>query len=316
MRGECLKAFRIMLIWLLLLGTGCGPSQESADTRTESLAFGSEQSVDILTWNIEAFPKEGFASAEALVALVTALEPDVVAIQEVWSQAHLEWVAQTLGTYQISATPESENTGLYFLFDTRTVELVTPAQTILRANAYEFGSRAPIQIDLKVQGTVIRLINLHYKCCGDDQIGDTYWDEEVRRLTASGILKGYLDRLSSSSPVVVLGDWNDALTDPDTHNIFRPIQADPDNYRFADLEIAQPKNQRNWSFPSYPSHLDHILVNRPLIPVLNQDSTSVRTIRIDQATGPGTQNYFQTLSDHRPVGLSFTVENTSLRYID
>ena len=205
MKGGCLKPVGSTLIWLMLLFTGCGADQESTDARTESLEFGSEQSVDILTWNIEAFPKEGFASAEALVDLLTALQPDVVAIQEVWSQAHLEWVAQTLGTFQISATPESEETGLYFLFDTRTAELVTPAQTILRANAYDFGSRAPIQIDLMVHGTSIRLINLHYKCCGDDQIGDTYWDEEVRRLTASGVLKGYLDRLSSSSPVVVLG---------------------------------------------------------------------------------------------------------------
>ena len=313
MKGGCLKPVGSTLIWLMLLFTGCGADQESTDARTESLEFGSEQSVDILTWNIEAFPKEGFASAEALVDLLTALQPDVVAIQEVWSQAHLEWVAQTLGTFQISATPESEATGLYFLFDTRTAELVTPAQTILRANAYDFGSRAPIQIDLMVHGTSIRLINLHYKCCGDDQIGDTYWDEEVRRLRASGVLKGYLDRLSSSSPVVVLGDWNDALTDPDPQNVFRPFEEDSTHYQFADLDIAQPENQQSWSFPSYPSHLDHILVNRPLIPVLNQDSTLVRTIRVDQASGPGTHDYFQTLSDHRPVGLSFRVESTSVR---
>ena len=94
--------------------------QESNDARTESLEFGSEQSIDILTWNIEAFPKEGFASAASTGG--SSHRPstrDVVAIQEVWSQAHLEWVAQTLGTFQISATPESEATGLYFLFDTR-----------------------------------------------------------------------------------------------------------------------------------------------------------------------------------------------------
>ena len=313
MRVRCLKQVRTKLIWLMLLSTGCTPGHESNDARSESLAFGSEQSIDILTWNIEAFPKEDFASAQALVDLLTALKPDVVAIQEVWSQAHLEWVAQTLGTYQISATPESEETGLYFLFDVSAVELVTPAQTILQANAYDFGSRAPIQIDLKVHGTTIRLINVHYKCCGDDRIGDAYWDEEVRRLRASGALKGYLDRLSSSSPMMVLGDWNDALTDPDTENVFRPFREDPANYQFADLDIAQPENQQNWSFPSYPSHLDHILVNRPLIPVLDQDSTTVRTIQVDQATGPGTRGYFQTLSDHRPVGLSFTVEDTSTR---
>ena len=128
-----------------------------------------------------------------------------------------------------------------------------------------------------------------------------------------GRSQGHLDRLSSSSPVVVLGDWNDALTDPDPQNVFRPFEEDSTHYQFADLDIAQPENQQSWSFPSYPSHLDHILVNRPLIPVLNQDSTLVRTIRVDQASGPGTHDYFQTLSDHRPVGLSFRVESTSVR---
>ena len=103
-----------------------------------------------------------------------------------------------------------------------------------------------------VHGTSIRLINLHYKCCGDDRIGDTYWDEEVRRLTASGVLKGYLDRLSTSSPVVVLGDWNDALTDPDPQNVFRPFEEDPTHYQFADLDIAQPENQQKLVVPILP----------------------------------------------------------------
>ena len=136
---------------------------------------------------------------------------------------------------------------------------------------------------------------LHYKCCGDDRLA-TYWDEEVRRLRASGALKGYLDRLSSSNPMVVLGDWNDALTDPDPRMYF--VLSKTHHYQFADLDIAQPENQQNWSF--HPTQVTSItFVNRPLIP-------SQTKIRLCENNSGGPSNwaryhgYFQTLSDHRP----------------
>ena len=41
------------------------------------------------------------------------------------------------------------------------------------------------------------------------------------------------------------------------NNVFENILNDSNNYRFVDLPIAQGNNSE-WSFPNWPSHLDHI----------------------------------------------------------
>ncbi len=294
----------------LVLGCGDSPEDETSPHST-SIDFGTPETIDFVSWNIEAFPKQGAPSADAVVRILADIQPDVVAVQEIWSQSHLEWVASTLGPYQISATADSEETGLYFLYNSDVVTVTTSAQSILQADAYDFGWRAPVQIDVKIHGKSIRLINLHYKCCGDNILSNDNWDEEGRRLRATGTLKRYLDRLPTHQAVVVLGDWNDALIDTDENNVFRAFLSDPVRYRFADESIAKSENSDQWSYPSYPSHLDHILLNRPLIPALADTRTQVETLLIDRAFTSELGSYYEVVSDHRPVGLRFYPEAVS-----
>ena len=85
--------------------TGCG-STESTDLAPspglESLSFGSPQTIDLLTWNIETFPKDEQRSPGYVVDILSVLQPDIVAVQEIWSLAHLialprSQVQKTLG---------------------------------------------------------------------------------------------------------------------------------------------------------------------------------------------------------------------------
>ena len=65
---------------------------------------------------------------------------------------------------------------------------------------------------------------------------------------------------------------------------------------FSDIDIAE-QSSYFWSYPSWPSHIDHILVNSNIYDNYNSHLTS--TIRIDDYVG---YNYFQNnISDHRPL---------------
>jgi len=49
----------------------------------EDLYFGTDSTFEILTWNIEWFPKNGQTTVDYVTAIIQALDVDVLAIQEV-----------------------------------------------------------------------------------------------------------------------------------------------------------------------------------------------------------------------------------------
>ncbi|SVD40514.1 uncharacterized protein METZ01_LOCUS393368, partial [marine metagenome] len=53
--------------------------------------------------------------------------------------------------------------------------------------------------------------------------------------------------------------------------------------------------------PTWPSHLDHILITNELFDEL--DNSDIQTIKIDEYLDGGWNEYDQNISDHRPVAL-------------
>ena len=58
-----------------------------------------------------------------------------------------------------------------------------------------------------------------------------------------------------------------------------------------------------WSFPNWPSHLDHILITNELFDEFGNSGSMVQTFRIEDYMNGGWDKYEQSISDHRPVGL-------------
>ena len=100
--------------------------------------------------------------------------------------------------------------------------------------------------------------------------------------------------------MLVLGDLNDDISEAPQNNVFQMILDDPDNYLFVDIEIANGSSS-NWSYPTWPSHLDHILITNELFDEL--DNSDIQTIKIDEYLDGGWNEYDQNISDHRPVAL-------------
>ena len=93
--------------------------------------------------------------------------------------------------------------------------------------------------------------------------------------------------------VILLGDFNDEITG---NTPFQNFIDNPD-FRFATQAIANGSST-NWSFPSFPSHIDHILISNELFDKVGV----VQTIRPESCVS----GYSQNISDHRPVLASFS----------
>ena len=50
--------------------------------------FGTDETLDVITWNIEFFPKENDTTVEKVVAIIEQLNVDIIALQEIESNEY------------------------------------------------------------------------------------------------------------------------------------------------------------------------------------------------------------------------------------
>ena len=163
------------------------------------------------------------------------------------------------------------------------------------AMSYDFAWRMPYVLEFEYNNEIFALINIHLKCCGS-----TGSSEEARRYEATVNLSSYISNNLSDKNVLVLGDLNDDIAESSQNNVFQMILEDPENYLFVDFDIANGSSS-DWSYPTWPSHLDHILITNELFDEL--DNSDIQTIKIDEYLDGGWSEYDQNISDHRPVAL-------------
>lgn len=240
----------------------------------------SASTFDIVTWNIEQFPKSG-NTISMLAEIIPTLNADIIGVQEIGSTANFNALVAALPGWSGVVSGGSLKTG--YLYKTSEVSVSAVTYPLTDASAFP---RQPMFITAThTSGLVVTLINLHLKCCDDGT-------SIPRRRSASEQLKAYIDANLNNQSVVMLGDYNDDITQPEGNNVFTNFVEDDANYEFADMTIAEC-NSAYWSYPSWPSHLDHMLITNELFNKV-QD---VRVLRLNECEG----GYYSTISDHRPV---------------
>ncbi len=137
-------------------------------------------------------------------------------------------------------------------------------------------------------------------------------DEENRRRLAVNTLHSYMTATYPTSNIILLGDLNDILTESISldNNVFATWMDDSANFKFADIDIAEGP-ESGWSYPSWPSHLDHMLVSNELFDELDDANTTIEVLKIDDFFPGGWNGYDLNVSDHRPVGISFVPSSTT-----
>ena len=268
----------------------------------ENLNFGSDSTLDIMTWNIEAFPKAGQNTMDSVRKIVEALDMDIIGVQEINDTNAFKAMVLTINGYSGFAKL-NYIVGLGFIYKTSSIQINSIYEIFTAPQYWNNFPRAPIVMDMNYMNERYILIVNHLKCCGDGfiDLGNTN-DEENRRLESVILLKEYIDQNFPTLKTIVLGDLNDLITDQPNSNVFQPILNDPSNYAFADNAIAIGPSS-NWSYPTWPSHLDHFIITNELFYETQNNGSYVQTLKLESEFAAGWSSYEAIVSDHRPVAM-------------
>ena len=257
-----------------------------------------DDSIEIITWNVEFFPHANDSTILALAEAVLDLNADIIAFQELRRTGWFSKLMAYLPEYDFIVSQQASFMDLAIIYKNNLFELVRQIEPFAE-NDYNFAGRPPLQADLILntdgQDIPLSIINLHMKCCDSGL---------ARRQKAAQMLYGYLDEsFAEQSNIIVLGDWNDDTKDEPGQHCFDPFFQD-DRFYFTTREIAFDIEQATYPKEPYVSFLDHIMVSEELIP--RGESYEINTLLMGDFMG-GYDVYEEYISDHRPVLLSFSV---------
>ena len=295
------------ILFIIFIGCANDTSINIIDDDNESslleynLDFqGNDNTLDIITWNIENYPKHNLTNIY-LTEIIDSLNVDIIALQEITSINALNELANTLDNWDAYCGPNHCGQRNGFLINNNTIEYDAPYEILTSIDDEPF-TKFPLVLEFDFNNHDYIIINNHFKCCGDGtiNINDDY-DEEYRRFYSIELIKEYIDNNLSMHRVILLGDLNDELID--TENVFQSLLDDSENYHFTDLNIAANSDEY-WSFPSWPSHIDHICITNELF----SNHQHTQTILIDQFLSNGFSEYEQYISDHRPVVIQLNMQ--------
>ncbi|MCP4798333.1 MAG: hypothetical protein GY893_00110 [bacterium] len=289
----------ILLSIAALTVIGCGKSDVHPyvppvdENQFSDAEFGSDLTFEVLTWNIKEFPENGTVTVDLVEDAVEAMDADIIALQEISSSFRFAALLDSLPGWE-GHMGDGDNYGHNLAMIWKTDVISGQTYTILDNDWYAF-PRSPQVFEGTWNDKPFVIINNHLKASGGSE-------NEDRRLQASIALKEYVEEYLVGQKVIITGDLNDEIQEEQyAPNVFWNFISD-ENYLFVDMDIAEGSSSQ-WSFPSWPSHLDHILINEQFFAEYNVGTAEVRTIQLDDCLTGGLGEYRDDISDHLPVGL-------------
>jgi predicted extracellular nuclease len=302
----------VLVLWLLTFmfagcktgGSGNGSNgQNNNPPGIQLSAEGQENTLEIAAWNLKNFPTAGGLSIDRIFTIISQLDIDLYAIQEIADISAFQQLVERLSEYNglysehVYQSGEYQKTGIIYKQDMVTVR---SSEMLFTDDTYAF-PRPPLLLDIDVQKNGANfdfyLIVIHLKAYNDP-------DDLARRRAAATALKDYMDqRIAGDSETekdyIVAGDWNDEIDDPADENAFQVFIDAPQSYRF--LTMVLVSDDMSASYPSWGSLIDHILISSDCF--FEYQGGSTKTLRLDDHVS----DYFSSVSDHRPVMAVFPV---------
>jgi endonuclease/exonuclease/phosphatase family metal-dependent hydrolase len=276
-------------------GNGAGtnlPTEPVVGKYANCLSVLSNETLDVVTWNIEHFPKAGTTTIALMKEMILTMDADIIALQEIESTTNFNTLISELTGYQGVVAPGSGQRCAY-IYKTAEITSFDPVVELFTDDNCAF-PRAPLKATVThVSGRVVTLLNVHLKCCDDGPTASCPSAIE-RRKSAITKIKNYIDTSLPNASVIVLGDHNEDLVGVESNGVFTSIIADNANYKYADMGIAVGSTS-NFSYQSggYISHLDHLLITNELFENLDE----VRTLKLSTCES----SYEANVTDHFPV---------------
>jgi len=274
-----------------------------------NLTFGTDSTFEVMTWNLEWFPKNGPVTVNYVIEIIEALNVDVLAIQEIDNNPVFDQMLDSLDGWD-GYSVVSDYLELAYIYNSNMVE-VSAIYEIFTTLTRPF-PRSPLVMELTFIEKEYIVINNHLKCCGDGIIDpDDEWDEETRRKDACELLDQYITVNFDSKRVIITGDFNDDIADVAPNNVFEVFLSDTNHYLATDSEIALG-SPLDWSYPTWPSHLDHVFISNELFEDFEVGGAEVQVIKIEEDMVGGWWDYENNISDHRPVAIKFASNDIAL----
>jgi len=261
--------------------------------------FDQQHSLEVVTWNMEHFPKANDSTVTAVAEIMTKVNADLYAVQEIQSLQQFAALAALLPAYDFQVTRQSAYLDQGIIYKKSVLTLVGREEPFADDD-YNFAGRGPLRVDFMWhqdgQLVPVSVFDIHLKCCGNGL---------ERRKKSMVQFHDYLSlgmELGEDN-IIVLGDWNDQLDDVGPLQSFGPFLDDPQQFQFATARIAGDVEQA--SYPDWPSFLDQILIGKGLFDEFANHS-EIQTLPVQKWLGTF-DNYKQIISDHRPVLLQLNM---------
>ena len=293
---------RFFYITCIFLFFSCASVVEKEDIDSNSSTsllsdLNLDNGIEVVTWNIEFFPKQGQRTIDSVYNIITSLNADIYCLQEIHNINSFKNLAEDLIEYDYVISEDTDYLNLVVLYK-KNKFVVRSQASLFIDSMYEFASRPPLRLEMTYTGENpidFTLINMHLKCCND---GFT------RRVQSSEILYEYLKNSVQLGYVnhIIVGDWNDDISDSYSQNSFNIFLEDQDAFKFVTYENAHSSSNTYDSFPGFGngSFIDHIMISSDLFEEF--ENGDVQTLRL----GDYISGYDEIISDHRPVVWRFT----------
>lgn len=265
--------------------------------------LGRPDQLEIVTWNLEWFPAAGDTTLKYAAEIIHEWGVDIVALQEIKNIHQFAKLMEYLPDHGFVLSEQSSFMDQAIVYRKDVVTFLGQYEPFT-FNDYYFAGRPPMMADFVWNcGNAYReisIVNLHLKCCGDGL---------YRRQKSLEQLHDFLEQhiANGNENVVVVGDWNDQLTDKGMNQSFNAFLDDPEHFQFATMPIAADTSQASYPKWIVPSILDHILYSKGFFDE-HKSGGKIQTLRVEDVVG-GWDIYESTLSDHRPVMWSIPVND-------
>ncbi len=300
-KGILIYMRKIIFSIALVITTLSSYSQNLSD-----LSFGTDSTFEVMSWNLEWFPTNGQSTIDSVAIIIEALDIDVFAIQEVNNEVQFAQLINSLdgweGYYQ-----ESDYLEVGYIYKSESIELDSIYEILTADEHFRPLPRSPLAMEFSFMNHEMVIINVHLKCCGDGTLDlNDEWDEETRRYDACNLIDNYIAENYADKNVILVGDMNDLIQESAPNNVFETFITDSANYLITDMDIANGGNAY-WSYPTWPSHIDHIFITSELFDEF--ENGTIETIRIEDYLSGGFNEYESNISDHRPLAIKLAMED-------
>jgi len=265
--------------------------------------LGKPERLEIVTWNLEMFPTAGDSTLEAVAEVIQEWGVDIVALQEIKNIHEFGRLMVFLPDHGYVLSEQSSFMDQAIIYRKDVITFLGQYEPF-SFDDYYFAGRPPLMADFVWncgdKFSAFSVINIHLKCCDDGlfrrQKSMVQLHDFIRQNIASG-----------DENIVVVGDWNDQLTDTGMRQSFTAFLDDPEYFQFATMEISKDTSQASYPKWTVPSTLDHILYSKGFFDE-NESGGITQTLDMEQIIGDW-DTYENILSDHLPVMWSIEITN-------